>query len=287
MKKSNLILLSVTLVFLQFCRKNQTAASHVLFESGFEGGVYIDQTVDPDATDFQFIRGKDSQTGYTWPINIFGGSKSGLHYLFDDNKQAVFSELQTVVGHDGNLTKALYSQQNYENGYTQNPYEILNIKKNGRKDMYISYWMKLDSASLTQKDKWRALFEYKTVGYEIALDKGTGFRLIAYIYTDKNGTPYWHFQGDKNPTHPYWEVDNKTIPVPKNEWFKTEFYWHWGGKKEGRAWWKINGELVAEVQDRTTRNKKPIDFIILTQIYGNANPKHQWIDDIVIWEGTP
>jgi hypothetical protein len=26
---------------------------------------------------------------------------------------------------------------------------------------------------------------------------------------------------------------------------------------------------------------------MITQIYGNANPKYQWIDDIEIWDGIP
>ncbi len=289
MKRHLKIFYFTVLAFALFsCKKNQTSdVAKLLFKSGFEGGVYIDQTIDKNSEDFRFIRGTDSETGYTWPIQIDDSKESGLHYIFDDNQQAVFSELQTVIGHNGTPTTALYSQENYENGHTQNPYEINNLKKNGRKDFYIKYWMKLDSASLTQKDKWRAVFEYKTVGYEIAANKGTGFRLIAYIYTDENGHPYWHFQGDKNPEHPYWEVDNFDIPVPKNEWFKMEFYWHWGDKKEGKAWWKINDQFVANVKNRTTRNNKPIDFIILTQIYGDANPKHQWIDDIEIWEGLP
>ena len=281
--------LTFGVVFFQSCKKENTTVlvPKLLFKSGFEGDVYIDQTIDKNSQDFRFIRGTDSETSFTWPIQFYDSKESGLHYVFDDNHQAVFSELQTVIGHDGTPTKALYSQENYAKGYTQNPYEINNLKDNGRKDMYIKYWMKLDSASLTQKDKWRALFEYKTVGYEIAANKGTGFRLIAYVYTDVDGNPYWHFQGDKNPNHPLWEVDNFDIPVPKNEWFLTEYYWHWGDKKEGRAWWKINGQVVADVQGATTRNKKPIDFIILSQIYGDANPKHQWVDDIEIWEGEP
>ncbi len=289
MKKSFYLIISVILISISACKKNTTSDTpQLLFKSGFEGVTLDEEAINENSADYRFIRGTDSETGYTWPIDILGAKESALHYVDDDNHQAVFAELQTVTGHNGSPTTALYMQQNYNKDITQLPYEILDIKDNGRKDLYIKYWLKIDSASLSQKDKWSVVFEYKTIGYgKFSNDKGTGFRLIAYIYTDENGTPYWHFQGDKNPEHSLWEKDNFDVPVPKNEWFKTEFYWHFGNKKEGRAWWKINDQLVADVQGATTRNNKPIDFIMLTQIYGDANPKHQWVDDIEIWEGMP
>ncbi|HFC93596.1 MAG TPA: hypothetical protein ENJ51_12375 [Leucothrix mucor] len=283
-------LLGLLLITIVSCKGDRTNSitqgslneAKLLFSSGFEKGVYIDTSVVPDSEDFRFIRGTDLETGDSWPIDVLGASESGIHYIDDDNQNAIYSEIQSVKGHDGNQTKALYSIENYDIGVTQNPYEILNIV-DGRKDLYVKYWMKLDSSSLNQIDKWRALFEYKTIGYA----KGTGFRLIAFIYTDIQGTPFWHFQGDENPTTAIWEVDNTDIPVPMNQWFSTEFYWHWSEGKDGKVFWKINGQLVAKHIGPTTRNAQPIDFIILTQLYGDANPKFQWIDDIEIWDGLP
>jgi hypothetical protein len=72
-----------------------------------------------------------------------------------------------------------------------------------------------------------------------------------------------------------------------NEWFLTEFYWHFGEGEDARALWKINGHVVGYMRDQTTKNNQPIDFIMLTQIYGNTNPKHQWVDDIEVWSGIP
>ena len=254
----------------------------LLFKSGFESGIYIDNTAYLDNEDYRYIKGTDNETGYSWPINILGASESALHYIDDDNHQAVQSEIQTVIGHNGDSTKTLYSIENYDLGVTQCPYEILNIQE-GRKDLYIKYWIKMDSASLFQPDMWRAIFEYKTKDYA----ENDGFRLIAYIYTDNDGIPYWHWQGDKNPQNSIWEIDNKTVPVPISEWFMTEFYWQWSEGDDGRALWKINGQVIGDHYGPTTRNSKPIDFIILTQIYGDANPKYLWIDDIEIWNGIP
>jgi len=265
--------------------ENNTAT--LLFSSGFEEGVYIDPTVVPGSEDYDYIRGIDKTTGFSWPINILGASQSALHHIDDDGLQAVQAEIQTVIGHDGKETKALYNAEQYTAGEsTQFPYEILNIKE-GTKDLYIRYWMKIGASSLTQPDKWRALFEYKTKDYKDYGQGGSGYRLIAFIYTDENGKAYWHFQGDADSQSPIWEIDNKTVPVPINEWFLTEYYWHWSNGEDGKSVWKINGQVVAEHQGATTRNDNPIDFIILTQIYGDANPKYQWVDDIEIWDGLP
>jgi hypothetical protein len=136
---------------------------------------------------------------------------------------------------------------------------------------------------LSQPDSWRTFFEWKSKDYA----SGEGFRLIAFIYSDAQGNPYWHWQGDANPESPMWEIDNNTVPVPVDEWFLTEFYWHWSEGEDGQALWKVNGQVIGDHYGPTTRNSKPIDFIMLSQIYGNANPKYQWVDDIEIWDGIP
>jgi len=281
---NKLIILIVFLVlFVSSCKKNSTSEEPILlFKSGFEGDVYLDDVAYENSEDYRYIRGEDSETGFSWPIEILGATGSGMHFIEDDNHQAVDCDIRTVIGHDGEPSKVLYMEENYHTDATQCPYEILNID-DGRKDLYIKYWLKIDEESLGQIDKWRVLFEYKTRGYAL----GTGFRLIAYIYTDEHGNPYWHFQGDKSSKLPIWEVDNYDLPVVGNEWFKMEFYWKFGNKKNGFAQWKINDEIVAEVHDKTTRNNRPLDVIMLSTVYGNGNPKQQWVDDIEIWEGLP
>ncbi len=258
----------------------------LLFKSGFENGVYIDDKLIEDAQDYRIIRGSDVSP-FSWPINILGAKESGLHYVFDDNQKAVSSIIETTTGHDGSPTKALYQQENYQlddSDDTQCPYEILDIT-DGAKDLYIRYWVKLDSESITkhQNDLWRTFFEYKTKDY----DEGTGFRLISFIDTDEDGIPYWHWQGDETSEKSIWEIKNKKIPVPLDEWFLTEFYWHWSENEDGQALWKVNNQIVGNHFGPTTRNSKPIDFIMLFQIYGTSNPKHQWIDDIEIWDTIP
>ncbi len=255
----------------------------LLFKSGFEDGVYLEKPNDNTPIGrYQLIKGTDSEPGFSWPINVLGANTGGLHFIDDDNFQALENEIQTVIGHNGDSTKALYNIEHYDMGITQCPYEILDITE-GTKDLYIKYWIKMDSTSLFQPDMWRTFFEYKTKDY----GDNEGFRLIAFIYTDDDGIPYWHWQGDKDTQNSIWEIDNRTVAVPINKWFLTEFYWHWSEGDDGRALWKINGQIIGDHYGATTRNSKPINFIILTQIYGDANPKYQWIDDIEIWDGIP
>jgi hypothetical protein len=278
-------LILITLLFPACNKEKEIEQTHdsqseLIFKSGFEEGVYIDETPYPNNEDYRFIKGTDNETGFSWPISILGAQDSALHYIDDDNHQAVFATLETVTGHDGTSTTALYQQQNYSIGVTQCPYEILDISE-GTKDIYIRFWIKLDSASLYKPNMWRTYFEWKTKAYA----EENGFRLISFIYTDEEAVPYWHFQGDKSPNQPIWEIDNREIPVPVNEWFLNEFYWHWSQGEDGLAQWKVNGQLIGEHHGPTTRNAQPLDFIMLGQIYGDSNPKHQWLDDIEIWEG--
>ncbi len=262
----------------------------LLFSSGFEEGVSLSVE---DEDGYQKIVGSDIAP-YSWPIDILGSSESALHYIENigpDNERLQNTKIVSVPGHDGSQTKALYSEQNgttlpVDESVTQVPYEIFNTQAN--KDLYISYWIKLDSASLTKANMWRTFFEYKTEHYDDE-DSATenGFRLIAYIYSGDDGMPYWHWQGDESPNSEIWSIDNREVPVPLDEWFFTEFYWHWGEGTDGRALWKVNGKVIGYKRGATTINGKDLDFIMLTQIYGNATPKHQWVDDIEIWDGLP
>ena len=272
----------IAMVLFFSCDKDESDQKEpkLLFKSGFENGVSLSD-FDPENDDYQYIVGGDVD-GFSWPIDVLGANyaESGLHYVDSDNGEALISEIQTVTGHDGTETRALYNKELYDVEATQCPYEILDLTE-GNKDLYVKYWIKIDAESTQQSDKWRTFFEWKTKDYAA----GTGFRLISFIYTDEEGAPYWHWQGDANPQNSVWEIDNRDIPVPLDEWFLTEFYWHWSEGDDGRALWKINGQVVGDHYGPTTLNSKPIDFIMLTQIYGDANPKHQWIDDIEIWDG--
>jgi len=264
----------------------ETTPGQLLFSSGFENDTYLSEPNEgieiSNWSDYDIIRGTDESTGYSWPIEILGSNFAGIHKVDDDDGTAIDNRIETVIGYDGAETTALFQRVDHDVQSTQTPYQINNIAENP-KELYMSYRMKIDDSALVGPGKWRALWEYKTKNY----GSGSGFRMIAFIYTDNNGKTYWNFQGDRNPSNPVWEKPNFDIPVPRDEWFKVEYYIKWSDSSDGYASMKVNGQLVADHFGATTINSDDLDFIILTQVYGNSHPMHQWIDDIEIWDGQP
>ncbi len=255
-------------------------APQLLFKSGFEEGISISAPQE----NYQLIRGTDSESGFTWPIKILGSNFSGIHRIQDDGGPAIENYLENVDNARGEETTALFQRVNYDIGVTQTPYQINNIRENPT-SLFMSYWMKTDDTSLNGPDKWRAIWEFKTKKYNE--NNANGFRMIAFMATDDDGKPFWLFQGDKNPLEPIWQVKNKNVPVIRNQWFKVSYYIEWSNGNDGYASMSINDELIAEHKGATTYNSDDMDFLILTQVYGNTHPMYQWIDDIEIWEGLP
>lgn len=217
----------------------------LLFRSGFEANTYVDEVKEG----YQVIRGKDDETGFTWPINILGSNFAGIHRIEDDGGPAIQNFMDTVVGVDGNQTTTLFQRVNYDIGVTQTPYQINNVLENPT-ELYMSYWMKIDDTSLNGPDNWRAIWEYKTKKYNTS--STDGFRMIAFITTDDNGTAHWLFQGDTNPAEPIWQERNYQVPIPREEWFKVEYYLKWSEDSDGYASMRVNGNLVAEHYGATT-----------------------------------
>ncbi|MGB5666707.1 MAG: Ig-like domain-containing protein [Maribacter sp.] len=264
---------------------SQTAK--LLFSSGFEG-VQLSNT----KYDYQYITGTDANTGFSWPPAIWGsntgGEPNGIHRIDDDGGPGIDNSLETVIGHNGSSTTALFSRVNYRIGATQSPYQINNIQ-NDPAEFYITYWMKIDATSLASKNDWRAIWEYKSDDFDYQ-SPNPGFRVIAFIGKDNGGNLYWKFEGGDDPSSPTWEIEvpDSTLPVPRNEWFKVEYYIKLSHLDDGRAWMKINNVLIG---DHTGPNlgsaTDTMSFMMLTQVYGNSHPMHQWVDDIEIWDGVP
>lgn len=257
---------------------NSQTKPRLLFSSGFEG-VQLSEQVE----DYQYITGMDKETGDSWPLHILGSNFSGIHRINDDRGKAITNSIVTVIGPKGDSSSVLYQEVKYDVNVTQTPFQINNIQENPQ-ELYMSYWMKTDSTSFHKKDIWRAIWEYKTKNYASYTN---GFRMIAFMATDYEGKPYWLFQGDTSPQNPIWQTENYSVPLILNEWFKVEYHIKWDDGPNGYASMKVNGKLIGEHRGATTANSDPMDFIMLTQVYGNSHPMHQWVDDIEIWDGLP
>jgi len=281
-----------------------------LFSSGFEGSVALGALNNCFGTGcWQDLIGIDSITGFAWPPNIWGGGGS-FQLLVDAPVTALtvgnymVNQIQTVTGHDGNPTQALYSAitqsgccrtNSQGGGATQDPFQLHPASETS--DLYISYWLKYqpDMGQLmgvgplgTGPWNWRLVFEWKTSG---------DYRVSAQIKRDpwiNGGNLFWKVQGDNVangglPYQEFWEVINTAVPVPVGQWFKYEVFWHRSSGSDGRVWMAVNGQTIA---DRLGPNigiyNAPINRIMMPNLYSSTSyPIYQWVDDVQIWDGFP
>ncbi len=263
--------------------------ANLLFQSGFEKGVYLgDLYNDEGATWFQDIKGSDYEN-FFWPINLWRttGTFQVLVDSWNDSREFIHNEIVTVKGHSGNSSRVMQSTiLKDQHEWTQDPYIFLDAVEDG--DLYISYWLRFPDnigevlGDGTDDDGWCTFFEWKTSG---------DYRTAVYVYVEE-GIPYWYVHGDNvakdnyGRYREYWAIENRSIPVPEDEWFKVEFFWHRSRENDGRFWWAVNGDVIADYHGPNKR-KKPIDRIMLFTTYSGKYPLTQWVDDIEIWDGFP
>ena len=90
-----------------------------------------------------------------------------------------------------------------------------------------------------------------------------------------------------------WQIENREIAVPIGEWFKMEAYFL-KDAKEGRVWWAINDQTVADFHGRTEhpQNPFPVKFWSFFKLYQDEawfenGSVYQWVDDLEYWSSFP
>jgi len=244
-----------------------------------------------------YIRGTDA-SGDTWPFWLWGGF-ARLQYnsktVNPDVKLFVDASLESVTGHAGTLTNALYLQlKGYEAGHS--PQMLYNLQPDSstpQHDLYMRYWVKIPNDS--HLSNWHSPFQAKT--YD-------DYRIIFYVRTGDadgcttNNTPHWYIAGDdaagtKTPITPFWHACNLSA-VPFGTWFKLEMFMHRSPTGTGRFWVAIDGHQIFDVRDPdglfnpNSATKEPLNRIMLPQLYGGDEyPKYQYADDMEVWDGFP
>ncbi|MGH8707229.1 MAG: exosortase-associated protein EpsI, B-type [Burkholderiales bacterium] len=284
--------------------RNPPGPAKLLFSSGFEGATALGGPTDCYLTGcWQDISGTDSTTGFTWPPRIWGGG--ARFQLLPDGPVApadigkyMSAQIKTVRGRNGTPTRVLHSEitQKIPGASTQNVFVMRPAREEG--DLYLSYWMRLqpDLAEKMNPQNWRSIFAWKTAG---------DYRVTAYVASwedgcegiKRKGALFWDVRGDNdaNGGFPpdgekieFWKVQNCSIAVPVDTWFKFEVFWHRSSGADGRVWMAVNGQVIADRRGPNMGvNNARINRIFIPT-YTGADPHiHQWVDDLEIWDGFP
>jgi hypothetical protein len=268
-----------------------TSGARLIFSTGFEGSTALESPNNCFSTGcWQNLVGTDSVTGFSWPPSL--GSLRfqmlvGTSVTASTVGNYITNQIQTVTGHKGTSTRAMYSVLKQKGGSyccTQDTFVLQPTSEPG--DLYISYWMKYQPNLIESlNNQWRMLFEWKTAG---------DYRVTARVVTYGGAAPYFIVIGDNEANggltyQRFWEIQNKTVPVPIGEWFKFEVFWHRSSGSDGRVWMAVNGRVIADRRGPNIGvNNKPINRIMMPNLYtGGVFPAYHWIDDIEIWNGFP
>lgn len=276
----------IIFVILAFSSTNLLAEEpRLLFKTSFDG-ISIDRSVISN----QKIVGLDSTTGYTFPDDLPGNnSVNYFNYVIDDYQNYldyVDTRVETVTGYDGKPTKALYidyHKQSSHPGMTRNQYNMRGDSSGDASQrldrMYIKYRIK---AHIVGDRDWWMPIEWK--------QNGEHYRFSFYAYDADTEKPYWYLKGQvgTDGTSIDWHATNKTIPVPRDEWYTLECFWVGDSDpNKGRVMIAVNGQIVFDVHNRT---KKPgyddeMYYFSPFKIYGSKG--HSWITDVVMMEEPP
>jgi hypothetical protein len=269
---------------------------------------------------WQSFTGTDDSTGHAWrPAHEGIGRFQMLADAPVDAKSIgnyMVNRIDSGAGRNG--SRALYMEIKRSGccgtdpqvgGATQDPYLL--EPKGADGDMYISYWLKFQPNLEELMGRcgpnlgwhWRSVFEWKTAG---------DYRLTLIVQRDRDpdscafkGPLYWAMSGDDNancnlfaiprdkkcppPPTNRWSEKNRSVPVPLDQWFKVEVFWHRSSGDDGRAWMAANGKVILDHRGPNTGNwNAPVNRIMTHLLYtSTAYPVFQWVDDLQVWRGFP
>jgi len=259
----------------------------LLFKSSFEEGVYLETPYfdsPSSGTWWQDLKGADN-SGFSWPVNLWGG-KGVFQVLVNaqlPHADYIENTLETIPDRDGVPTRVIHQKiKQKAKGFTQDPYIVETSFEGG--DLYVRFSIKYNSnlREILGPDGWLTFFEWKTAG---------DYRIAAYIYEDLQKKLYWYVHGDNEangglPYQEFWFKENRDVEVPLNKWFTMEFFSHRSTGNDGRFWWAVDGNVIADYKG-STKDVKKINRIMLFTAYSGSNTLDQWVDDFEIWDDFP
>lgn len=277
------------------------SGAKLLFKSGFESNVTLGPvTGNAPGSIYQTIGGTDLSTGFSWPFTPYNPSPSteGFHLIpWSGSSDALANHfhnaIDTTQAHSGS-SSLLLSLDGYPEGSccAQEVFQIGTVSQ-PITSWYQRIWIKLQPDLQTQIQTykgsfWRVLWEYKTPN---------DYRIVTYIYGDSSGNAYWFAHADNNPNNTcppsgvcsnFWSISNHSVPVPFNQWFLLEVYMKRSSGSDGRFFWAINGQTVADHMGPSYgANNEGTSWLGFENIYSNYFPMYEWVDDLEVWDNPP
>ena len=285
--------------------------SQLLLKSGFEVNTKIRHTAKES-----ILTGTDLETGFSWDSNDIPGKMKFFYLAGEGALNFVNTSIVHTQGRDKKATNALRMEvvKDYPDDrfgmVTRNEFSY--FADSSFREGYISYWMKLqpnlleiapktktsDQLDYYQLDSWRMLMEIKEPNSGISI-KGRGtnnYRISFFIARDPlQNRMYWLLRAEMpQPVRKIdWEIENRDVQVPIGEWFKMEAYFK-KDHENGRIWWAVNGQEVADYHGRTEHpdNPMPVKFWSFFKLYQDEKwfvngPVYQWVDDLEFWSSFP
>lgn len=282
------------------------APRELIFRSGFEEGVQLEQPRLEFGQWRQYLRGADA--GFDWST-AFPARLANFQYLVYDSDTAdpaglrrfVNTRIEAVSGPLGQPARALYQEIALRGGAaTQNDF-ILFDWQSSRTQGYLRYWVKLQpdlDRIMPAAGMWRLLTEWKETpslpGHLLDFQYRWGF------YVSRPAAPLdsrlaWKLEASRTePGVPGfttdWQKWNYAVAVPMGTWFLLEVEWV-NHLTNGRIAIRVDGQLIAE-QVGPTRRTNAEGKLYMLMVYTapestNIGPAYQWVDDVELWDAGP
>ncbi|PTQ75410.1 hypothetical protein C8R26_1242 [Nitrosomonas oligotropha] len=285
-------------------------SANLLFKSNFGPGVSLTPPTGFYANGaWQYLSGTDKETGFSWPVKALGSDFSGIQLITADPISSstignyITNEVRSVIGPKGNSIQELFQNVKINGALGQagsqapllikRPWTIGDVS-----NFYMTYWFKYpaDFPSKLTRDVpgagWRTQFEVKTGGY---LNDWQGdYRIGITIIKGLDGQLYWQTKGDNVANGPwpridYWTIDNQTVAVPVDKWFKFEVYWHRSNGSDGRFWAAVDGQVIADYHGPNMGDYNlPVTRIMVNNPYsGSYTTVESHSTGLEVWDGFP
>jgi hypothetical protein len=270
-----------------------TGKREVFLRSGFEAGVTLRPPEAARGGWEQYLTGADE--GYDWSRSLPQRSfpRNRIDYLVSSDKdlqQYAETRIETVTGHDGRPTRALYMELKRDDPSTKAATRVQYgiYPPEDLQQAYASFRLKLqpDLASGVLRPgtkNARQLMEWKESGKPRA-----DFRMSILVASDRNvNSLFWLTRaqfGDLQISPKAWECTSR-VPVPVGEWFLFEVFWK-QDRRDGRLWAAANGKTFVDYRGQTQRDSSVYVWWPF-KVYGGTNLERfggrsifQWVDDV-------